>query len=425
MVADTKLYEALGVSPGSDAATIKKAFRKKSMKYHPDRPTGDEEKFKLASAAYEVLRDEEKRKLYDAHGEEGLKMGGDHGGGGGGFGGLFGGLFGGGGMGGPGGGGRDTNKTEDVVHELGCTIADLFNGKVKKLAINRNVLCPTCKGSGSNKPAAGKSTCDTCNGQGSEVQYRRLGPGFVQQVAVECTKCGGSGQYVARKDQCQERGCRQGLSRKKETIEAHIDQGMLDGQKITLHGKADEEFGKTTGDVVLVVRERAAPGFEFKRQGMDLITKMDISLGEALTGFRRIVTHLDGRKVVISSPAGKVVKHEDVKIISGEGMPKYRSPFEKGRLFVIFQVAFPEDGLIDEKSAVALRKLLPYPTQPEIPAESEECELEAFDQESDRGPGAGNFSGKGSSSAYDEDEAGGMRGMGGRGGGPGVECANQ
>lgn len=56
---------------------------------------------------------------------------------------------------------------------------------------------------------------------------------------------------------------------------------------------------------------------------MDLITKMDISLGEALTGFRRIVTHLDGRKVVISSPAGKVVKHEDVKIISGEGMPKY------------------------------------------------------------------------------------------------------
>lgn len=148
------------------------------------------------------------------------------------------------------------------------------------------------------------------------------GPGFVQQVHVECTKCGGSGQHVARKDQCQERGCRQGVVRKKETIEAVVDQGMLDGQRITLRGKADEEYGKTTGDVVLIVKERQMPGVEFKRKGMDLITKMDISLGEALTGFKRVIKHLDGRDVVISSPAGKVVQHEAVKIISGEGMPK-------------------------------------------------------------------------------------------------------
>eukprot|EP00038_Savillea_parva_P006250 m.162515 g.162515 ORF g.162515 m.162515 type:complete len:421 (-) comp12204_c0_seq1:186-1448(-) len=420
MVADTKLYDALGVNPAASASEIKKAYRKKSMKYHPDRPTGDEEKFKLASAAYEILKDDQKRELYDAHGEEGLKMGGGDMRPGGPFGGLFGGLFGdqfGGGQ------ARDSSKTEDVVHELGCTMADLYNGKVKKLAINRNILCSACKGTGSTNPNAGKSTCDTCNGQGSEVQYRRLGPGFVQQVHVECTKCGGSGQYVARKDQCQERGCRQGLVRKKETIEANVDKGMLDGQRITLHGKADEEYGKTTGDVVLIVRERPSPGFEFKRQGMDLITKMDISLGEALTGFHRVIKHLDGRNVVISSPPGKVVKHEDVKIISGEGMPKYRSPFEKGRLFVIFQVAFPEDGSIDEATAMALRKLLPYPTQPERPAEAEDCELEDFDQDRDRGPGSGPFSGKGMGSAYDEDD-GPRMGMGGRGG-PGVECANQ
>jgi len=337
------------------------------------------------------------------------------------FGGLFGGLF--GDQFGGGGRGRDTNKTDDVVHELGCSLADLYNGKVKKLAINRNILCVPCNGTGSTNPSAGRATCDDCNGQGTEVQYRRLGPGFVQQVHVECQKCKGSGFYVARKDQCQERGCRQGLIRKKETIEANVDKGMLDGQRITLHGKADEEFGKTTGDVVLVVKERPSPGFEFKRQGMDLITKMDISLGEALTGFRRVIKHLDGRNVVIASPPGKVIKHEDVKVIPGEGMPKYRSPFEKGRLFVIFQVAFPEDGSIDETAAMALRKLLPYPSQPALPAEAEECELEAFDQDRDRGPGSGPFSGKGHGSAYDEDDEGPRMRMGGGGGG--VECANQ
>ena len=83
-------------------------------------------------------------------------------------GGLFGDAFGGGHQ-------RDTSKTEDVVHELGCGLADLYNGKVKKLAINRNILCPGCKGTGSNKPDAGKATCPSCNGRGSEVQLRRLG----------------------------------------------------------------------------------------------------------------------------------------------------------------------------------------------------------------------------------------------------------
>jgi DnaJ-class molecular chaperone len=420
MVADTKLYDALGVSPDADSSTIKKAYRKKSLKYHPDRPTGDEEKFKLASAAYEVLKDDEKRQLYDAHGEEGLKMGAGGGMPGGGFGDLFGGLFGGDPFGGGGGRGRDNNRTQDVVHELGCTLADLYNGKTKKIAINRNILCSGCQGTGSKNPSAGAPTCDNCQGSGTQIEMRRLAPGFVQQVQARCKRCDGSGTYVPRKDQCQEPKCNGGRQRKKETIEVNIDKGMMDGQKITFHGKADEEYGKTAGDVVLIVREKPSNGFEFKRQGMDLITKLEIKLGESLTGFRRVVKHLDGREIVITSPPGKVIKHEDVKIISGEGMPKYRSPFEKGRMFVIFEVAFPEDGEIDQATAEKLRALLPYPKQPDVGEDTEEYELEHFDQDRDRGPGSGAFSGKGSSSAYDEDEGGpGIR-MG-----RGVECANQ
>ena len=170
----------------------------------------------------------------------------------------------------------------------------LYNGKIKKLAINRKVLCTNCKGTASTKPNAGKATCDPCNGQGVQVQLRRLGPGFVQQVQVECKQCSGTGSFVERKHRCQSCGM-DGLNKKKETIEVNIDKGMMDGQRLTFHNMADDELGKTTGDVVIVIDEKPAPGYEvLKRQGMDLITQMEITLGEALTGFKKVFKHLDG-----------------------------------------------------------------------------------------------------------------------------------
>merc|ERR1719272_1796722 len=198
MPKETKLYDALGVSPGASASEIKKAYRKKAMKYHPDKNKGDtaaEEKFKMCSAAYDVLSDDEKKQTYDMHGEAGLK---------------------GGGMG-RGRSQRDTSRTRDVVHQLRVTLTDLYNGKVKKLAINRKVLCTDCNGTASTKPNAGKATCDPCNGQGVQVQLRRLGPGFVQQVQVECKQCSGTGSFVERKHRCQSCGM-DGLNKKKETI---------------------------------------------------------------------------------------------------------------------------------------------------------------------------------------------------------------
>merc|ERR1712166_765520 len=101
-------------APDAGEGPLKKAFRKKAMKYHPDKnPDNDDaaEKFKAISAAYEVLRDSEKRALYDRHGSEGLKQGG----------------------GGRGRQRKDDHRTEDVVHELGVSIQDLYNGKTKKL----------------------------------------------------------------------------------------------------------------------------------------------------------------------------------------------------------------------------------------------------------------------------------------------------
>ena len=125
---------------------------------------------------------------------------------------------------------------------------------------------------------------------------------------------------------------------------------------------------------------------------------------------------------MITSPPGQVVKHEEIKIIPGEGMPQYRDPYSKGRLFVIFKVKFPESGYCEPAGLAAIRKFLPVPATPQVGEDAEEAELMAFNEERDPQPGASVFSGKGGSSAYDEDE--GRGGMGGPGG-PGVQCANQ
>jgi len=425
MVKETAFYDTLGVSPGATASEIKKAYRKKAMKYHPDKNPGNDEaaeKFKVISGAYECLSNEEKREMYDQMGEEGMKQGG----GGHGHGGmdpfdLFGSLFGGGG--GRGGrGGRQSNATQDVVHELGVNIKDLYCGKVKKLAINRKVLCASCDGSGSTKPGM-RAECGQCQGQGVEIKLRQIGPGFVQQVQVKCSRCNGTGKYIEKKYQCSP--CKgNGLARKKETIEVHIEKGMMDGQRLTFHGMADEELGKTTGDVVIVLDERPAPGFTFKRQGMDLINKMEITLSEALTGFKRVVKQLDGRDIVIVSPPGSVIKHEDVRIVNSEGMPKHGDPFQKGRMFLIYSVTFPEPNFCALAELAAIRKILPAGPAFNPSEDAEEVELQPFDQDRDPQPGSSVFSGKGASNPY-ADERGGGGGGGGMRGPGGVECQSQ
>lgn len=405
MVKETDLYDLLNISPGASASEIKKAYRKQAMKYHPDRnPDQTEEKadkFKAMSAAYEVLSDETKRSTYDRHGKEGLQGGGGGGGGGMDPFDIFGQMFGGGGGRGGRGQQRDSSRTEDVVHELGVSLIDLYCGKTKKLAINRQVLAE-----GESGKSGSQIHCSECQGQGVQIKLRQLGPGFVQQVQVKCAACQGRGKKFNTK-------------RKKETIEVVIEKGMLDGQKITFHGMADEEPGKITGDVIIVLNEKPAPAgaTEFQRKGMDLIHQMDIELSEAITGFKKTMKHMDGHNFVISSPPGQVIKHEDVRIIAGEGMPMYGDPFSKGRLFIIFKVNFPKNDYTNAAGLAAIRKSLPGGKKFVAPEEGDEHELQEFEQGAEPGPGAQMFSGKSNSSAYGEDEEGH--------GGGGVQCANQ
>jgi len=413
MVADTKLYETLGIDPGADANTIKKAYRKMALKFHPDKNPGEEaeRKFKEISAAYEVLSDDDKRQTYDRFGLEGLKEGR----GGGGFGGddLFSMFFGGGSPFGGGGhrGHHGPRRGQDVGHELRVTLEDLYNGKTKKLAIQRQVICKKCAGKGGTGAPV---KCPACRGSGVQVRIQRMGP-MVQQIQSQCRECGGEGETWSAKDKCPD--CKgKKVGREKEILEVHIDKGMQNGQKIPFRGMADEEPGIEAGDVIIILRE--AEHDVFQRKGNELVMKMKISLNESLTGFTRSITTLDKREIAITAVPGEFVQHEGVKVAAGEGMPIYRNPFEKGNLVITFEVEYPAaEWFSIAENREALAKLLP-PKQDQVPADKvesmEECMLQDFD------PDRHSSRGRAGRSAYDEDdddEHG--HGRGGRGG---VQC---
>jgi DnaJ homolog subfamily A member 2 len=390
------LYNALGVAKDADESEIKKAYRKLALKHHPDKG-GDVEKFKEISTAAEILMDAEKRQVYDKYGKEGLENGGG-GGGGSSAEDIFSMFFGGGGRRGP----QGPQKGEDIVHPIKASLEDLYNGKTTRLAINRNKLCEDCEGRGGKVGA--EKDCSDCNGRGVRVQLRQIGPGMVQQIQSACPTCKGSCKIINEKDKC--KSCKGKKTYKdRKVLECQIEKGMKNGQKIRFGGEADELPGTIPGDVVFVVQEKEHE--IFKRKGSDLVTHINLELSEALCGFTKTITHMDGRVLRIDSPAGRVVKPDSVHMIEGEGMPYHGNPFTKGRLFIIFRVNFPSS--LPQNTIRALQQALPAAPETAISGEEEECnfrevDIAQFGQGNDRMHEAED----------DEDERGGQR----------VQCQN-
>lgn len=156
-VDNSKFYKLLEVEKNATYDDIKKAYRKKALKEHPDRG-GDKEKFQEIQQAYEVLSDKEKRDLYDKYGEDGLKEGGAHAGG---MEDLLGGLF---GMGGRRQQQSGPKKGKPVMHPIKLTLEEIYSGKTTKIAVNRERICGTCNGAGGKEGAVQK--CTGCKGRG-------------------------------------------------------------------------------------------------------------------------------------------------------------------------------------------------------------------------------------------------------------------
>lgn len=371
MVKETKFYDVLGVSPTASEAELKKAYRKLALKYHPDKNPNEGEKFKLISQAYEVLSNADKRKVYDEGGEDALKEGG---GGGGGHNpmDIFD-MFFGGGMSRS---RRDPNKVKDAISPLGVKLEELYNGNVRKLKINRKVVCGKCEGRGGKEGAVKR--CEPCRGQGVVIQVVQIGPGMITQTQSACRECRGEGEIINPKDRC--KGCQgKKLVAEVKPIEVHIDKGMKDGHKITFSGEGDQEPGKQPGDVIIVLDEKEHE--VFTRKGNHLFLRMELELVEALCGFRKSITTLDKRHLIISALPGEVFKSGEFKCVVGEGMPMHRNPFDKGNLLIQFMVHFPPQHFASQDKLAKLEKVLPpRPSPMETEGVVEEVEAVEFDE---------------------------------------------
>lgn len=394
---NTRYYEVLGVTKNASQDELKKAYKKAAIKNHPDKG-GDPEKFKELAQAYEVLSDSEKREIYDQFGEDALKEG--MGGGGGGHNpfDIFEHLFGGGSS-----RGRRQKRGEDVVQTLKVSLEDLYNSTSKKLSLSRKVLCPKCRGKGSKSGTSGR--CYGCQGTGMRVTTRQIGPGMIQQMQHVCSECRGSGEIISDKDRCPQcKGSK--VTQEKKVLDVNVEKGMQHGQKIVFQGQADEAPDTETGDIVFVLQLREHP--KFKRKHDDLYVEHTLSLTESLCGFQFALTHLDGRQLLIKSNPGEVIKPGQSKAINDEGMPHHQRPFMKGRLYIHFNVEFPDSGVLSPDHCRQLAVILPVrPSAHTTDMDLDECEettlhdvniedemrrkqqqqqQEAYDEEDDAGP---------------------------------------
>lgn len=412
-MSDGKLYDVLGVSRNATEHEIKKAYRRLAKEYHPDKNPQEGEKFKEISFAYEVLTDPKKREIYNTYGINGLKEGVHEGPfatedifsqlfGGSPFGGMF-------GM--DGGSRRRRQRGEDSIHPLKVSLEDFYNGKTIKLQVDHTVICKACDGAGGRSGSV--LTCPGCRGRGIKVTFKHLSPNMMQQIQSTCPDCRGDGEVINEKDACKSCKGRKVLKEIKY-LEVHVDKGMRDNERIIFKGEGDQQPGVETGDVVIILQTK--PHELFHREGANLYMSHTLSLTEALCGFQMVIKHLDGRDIVIKHPPGVVVEPRAMKGIRGEGMPVYRDPFEKGNLYIKFDVEFPENHFADEAALKEVETLIgDRPSGPRIPEGEHVEEVDLHDYEH-------GMSGErqGRSEAYHEDtEDHHHRG------GQGVECAHQ
>lgn len=317
-------YDVLGIQKSATKEEIKKAFRKLAGQYHPDKKTGDENKFKEISEAYAVLGDEKKRAEYDAYGHAfsgaggGAQQGGfnwsdfQQAGGGQGFQfdindifENFGDMFGGGTS-------RRQHRGRDISIDIELTFNESVFGVHRKVLLTKTNTCTFCDGTGAKK-GTDMTECSTCNGQGRIRETRQSIMGSFQTVR-ECTVCHGSGKMP--KEKCGH--CAgAGVLRSEEEIGIDIPAGIQNGEMIRMTGRGEAVQNGTTGD--LYVKIHVKQHDTIKREGNNLVAPLPVKLTDALLGAVYKVETLDG-SVDIKIPSG--IKHGELLRIKGKGVPQ-------------------------------------------------------------------------------------------------------
>ncbi|MCX8028779.1 MAG: molecular chaperone DnaJ [Brevinematales bacterium] len=329
-------YEILGVPRNASKEEIKRAYRKLALKYHPDRNPGNkeaEEKFKEINEAYEVLSDDEKRKIYDLYGIEGLRGStgyrntgstdtryrwSDFGGFGTGVGfedifeDIFDSFF-----------GTTTRRTsrssystketapkrgDDIYIQIEVSLEEIYFGASKSVVIDKKETCSACNGIGT-KNGRKPDTCPTCRGAGT-VTVRE---GFFS-LTTTCPTCKGTG-YIIREYCNICNGI--GTVNKKKTIEFKIPKGIEDGMMIRVKGEGNAgKNGGTPGDLYIVVKQK--PHHFYTREGIDLKCEISIPFTKAILGGEIEIPSLDGKSIKVKIPEG--TQPNDVLRVRGSGL---------------------------------------------------------------------------------------------------------
>ena len=366
-------YKTLGIDEKASQDEIKKAFRKLSLKLHPDKQNGKSEKekkeaeakFKEVNEAYQVLSDETKRAQYDRGGSFDFGSTGGSGGFGGGFGGFDFGDFNFDEFGVNGAGfdfsnlfgnrsgsyknqpyNRMPEKGADIKMAIPVSIEELFTGCTKKVKYYRNVRCPNCHGVGGTN----KHTCPDCNGTGMTRTTVRSPFGFTTSTGP-CKKCGGKGYIVDSK--CPTCGGT-GFKKTETVLDVKFDSGMLDGFNMVYRGKGHEsaDISGATGDFLALCKHTYDANRYQIVNNFDVYEKVEIPYYDALLGCDYILEKPDHKKIKVTIPScipyGKQLK------LAKEGIP-YNGRFGDYILIVIYKI--PEKLSWRERNALEALKL--------------------------------------------------------------------
>lgn len=355
-------YNVLGVSRTASEDEIKKAFRKLAHKYHPDKGTGDEKKFKEINEAYQVLGNSEKRARYDHTGQDYHSQGQGNGGGqgfggfdfsgfngqgfdfnGSGFEDIFSNIFG-GGMGGHG----RARTGADIQVDVEITFEEMVRGAKRDITLRKLSECETCRGTG-GKPGSKESTCSQCQGAGQVRKTVQSIFGAMSQ-AVVCDRCHGRGKTYA--EQCHT--CHgAGRTQREESVSIDIPAGISDGQTLSLSGHgAAGEMGNRPGD--LYVNVHVLPHETLRRRGDDIVTEYAMSFAEAVLGAKVSIETIDG-EMIMKIPSG--TQPGEVFRIKGKGVPHLQR-HGRGDHLVAVSLSVPKKLSSEQKRVIeSLRDL--------------------------------------------------------------------
>lgn len=326
-------YKILGVEKNASQDEIKKAFRKLAHEHHPDKKTGNADKFKEANEAYSILSDPQKRSQYDQFGNAGFNggFGGGQGGfsgfegfdfsGFGGFGGqgngqgfefdlgdIFGSMFGGGGR------GRGRNKTprgSDIQVDVEISFKDSVFGLEKEIHLTKHDLCEVCHGSKA-EPGSSTDTCSTCKGNGQVIKQQRTILGVIENAYV-CDVCEGTGKIPRSKcKHCKGKGVHQ----KKSTLKVVIPAGIESGETLRVRGKGEALAHGESGD--LYIKVYVKKDTHFKKQGNDIHANLHISISDAVLGGETKFESLDG-PITVKIP--EALTHGEILRVKQKGVP--------------------------------------------------------------------------------------------------------